>query len=258
MEKWRNDLYLSHHGILGMKWGKQNGPPYPLDASDHSASEKKAGWRKSLRSKEDSSNKTRYEQVKEEYDSIENKSERIRKLNESSDNIRNLADELYKDYEKAFNSVELSSKQKETIWSNLHDMFGNGADDSELFDDEAEWLVDDEIMNNVNKSLRDKREKFDEAQNNYWKDCDDLVSGIVSKYKDTYITDASRYGANVPVKQAVESMLSNEADTSFMSYIYRHFDDYWVNDTDAHYNAVDRLSKDFSMNEYNKKYGLLK
>ena len=39
---------LTHHGILGQRWGKRNGPPYPLDASDHSASEKKAGWRKSL------------------------------------------------------------------------------------------------------------------------------------------------------------------------------------------------------------------
>lgn len=39
---------LSHHGILGQKWGKRNGPPYPIDAGDHSASEKKAGWRKSL------------------------------------------------------------------------------------------------------------------------------------------------------------------------------------------------------------------
>lgn len=47
----RNDFesnYLAHHGILGMKWGKKNGPPYPLGASDHSAAEKKAGWRKSL------------------------------------------------------------------------------------------------------------------------------------------------------------------------------------------------------------------
>lgn len=40
---------LQHHGILGQKWGKQNGPPYPLDGSDHSSAEKKAGWRSSLR-----------------------------------------------------------------------------------------------------------------------------------------------------------------------------------------------------------------
>lgn len=39
---------LFHHGIKGQKWGHMNGPPYPLGASDHSASEKKAGWRSSL------------------------------------------------------------------------------------------------------------------------------------------------------------------------------------------------------------------
>lgn len=44
----RSELELYHHGIAGQKWGKRNGPPYPLSASAHSASEKKAGWRKSL------------------------------------------------------------------------------------------------------------------------------------------------------------------------------------------------------------------
>lgn len=33
---------LKHHGIPGQKWGDKNGPPYPLQPSDHSAAEKKA------------------------------------------------------------------------------------------------------------------------------------------------------------------------------------------------------------------------
>ena len=43
--------YLEHHGILGMKWGVQNGPPYPLGISDHNAAERKAGWVDSLKNK---------------------------------------------------------------------------------------------------------------------------------------------------------------------------------------------------------------
>ena len=54
MENYRivyNQNYLAHHGIQGQKWGVRNGPPYPLGAGDHSASEKKANWRQSLKDK---------------------------------------------------------------------------------------------------------------------------------------------------------------------------------------------------------------
>lgn len=33
--------YLEHHGIQGQKWGKRNGPPYPLAPSAHSQAEKR-------------------------------------------------------------------------------------------------------------------------------------------------------------------------------------------------------------------------
>lgn len=53
-----SDDYISHHGILGQKWGHKNGPPYPLGEGDHSAAEKKAGWKKSLSNKAESIKKT--------------------------------------------------------------------------------------------------------------------------------------------------------------------------------------------------------
>lgn len=41
-----NELY--HHGILGQRWGKKNGPPYPLDEKKHSTKEKKEAIKKDL------------------------------------------------------------------------------------------------------------------------------------------------------------------------------------------------------------------
>ena len=48
---------LCHHGIFGQRWGKRNGPPYPLKPSKHSAREKKFGWRKSLKNKKEDQEK---------------------------------------------------------------------------------------------------------------------------------------------------------------------------------------------------------
>lgn len=44
---------LQHHGILGQKWGVQNGPPYPLSSSQKSSSEKRKNKRSTPKTKEE-------------------------------------------------------------------------------------------------------------------------------------------------------------------------------------------------------------
>ena len=57
-------VYLAHHGILGQKWGKRNGPPYPLDAEDHSAAEKKAMSERKTKRLSDKAKKIGYAEVR--------------------------------------------------------------------------------------------------------------------------------------------------------------------------------------------------
>ena len=69
-ERLMNKAWLAHHGILGQKWGKMQGPPYPLDEEDHSAKERKEGWKKSL----DGKNEELYDRDdKKKYSSDTNK-----------------------------------------------------------------------------------------------------------------------------------------------------------------------------------------
>lgn len=68
--------YLKHHGVEGQKWGKKNGPPYPLGASDHSASERKAGtsgWTNEAKAEERKRSGGNYQSQSSEKKSIDKK-----------------------------------------------------------------------------------------------------------------------------------------------------------------------------------------
>ena len=140
--------YLAHHGVLGQKWGKRNGPPYPLDAGDHSKSEKEAGYKKSLgggrneemydrkarkrgakeatkdlnrNDQEMAENRYKFEQAKKKYDKYEKKMSKAKEGSKKREKYAGKALDAYLDSEEAREAVDKGQARTREILGYLEE-----------------------------------------------------------------------------------------------------------------------------------------
>lgn len=240
-----SDNHLSHHGILGQKWGQRNGPPYPLNYKDYSSSEKQH-----VTSKQAEKNKEYLVSKVKNYISETDLSD----LNAASKKFTDLAGEMATENASFFKEAIGNTAIKNAVFKELRNDFGNGCDDEEYFDDEKEFAIARALLNSRPDRIKSKEAEMWRAGNKYYEICESISNDLIKEYGSLVVSNDLRdvnyqAGRNTTGSEIIKNLvLSNMKDSAFNSYIFRHYDDYWVHDL----KELDDYCKTIKMDDYNE------
>lgn len=92
------DSFLEHYGVSGMKWGRRNGPPYPLDSEGKAALKKQKADDKAVKKDRKNAEKRRRTMSDEELDSRIKRLEKEKRLKELTDADVNRGKRVVQDF----------------------------------------------------------------------------------------------------------------------------------------------------------------
>lgn len=260
---WVYGQSLTHFGIKGQKWGVrrfqyENGSYTPEGKERYGRSSETGGPQKGLtgglffrpRFELDKAN------IAADFDkAIDQNRDVFNRIQKNNDKLVDQANALSNSYERYFKHAKFSNESKQRIWDGLRDDLGNdGTDDEELYDLTLHDRVEEEMLRSSPKELKAEREAFDRALSQYWKDVETISKPVRTKYKEKYAKDLKNKKDSLDeVDIEINKLLGDTLNTKFIAYLNKHFDDYWIRDTEAFYKACMRLEDEFPYKEYAKR-----
>lgn len=227
-EYFKQDDYLSHFGILGMKWGVRR-----FQNKDGSLTkEGQERYRSASQVAEEVKNRIAPDLIK------------LEAIDDASDRFNNIGDELAEDYDNYYKSLKNNRSFKNDLLESMADDFGVGCDDEDLFDMVKEERIDDLLRQYEPKNISDKVKSFYEAGDEYFNQLKMFSDPIIKSYKDQGVDAVTKKyaGTTEKIDTYVKDLLSS--NVQWNSYMYRHFDDYWVADVDSRYELIDSITMD--------------
>lgn len=208
------NTYLMHHGILGQKWGIRR-------------FQKKDGSYTNL------GKQHRYEQNKKFLDQeikTAKKTVNVDSLQQKADKYIDLANEISNDYDALYKSLQKNPQFKKDCL----DYLKKEGVDPDSYDVFAMDAVDIMLPKYTPKSILDKRERLEQYSDDYWDELHSYADPIVEKYGSLPVSDFVKGRYNVTAESYIRN--SNwDSNQSLMAYMFRHFEDYWVNDLESYY-----------------------
>lgn len=187
-----NNNYLSHYGIVGMRWGVRNGPPYPLKGGSYTKSELTEIYKK-RRARNSIYNKKHFDEV------IDANKDKLTTLSYDKDRTKN-TDMFYASYD-YFDKHQYNALFNRALPKTLYDDDGNNIGTGYYM----KYKIDNSLKNNINVASEDSAAKVFMKLYENNRDFYNFVTDE-SRMQDYFVKDKYKFKSYREAKNVLDKM----------------------------------------------------